>query len=59
MRPKMYRLIEQCVEDGVHMGWNRAHKHTDEPSEEHATDHIIRQVMFQINEWFDFEEDRE
>jgi hypothetical protein len=31
MKAKEYNLITQCVETGVMLGWNRAHKHTDTP----------------------------
>lgn len=59
MKPKIYRLIEECVENGVEAGINRAYKHADNPTRGQIYDTVIRDVMFQINEWFDFEEPNE
>ena len=59
MKPKIYRLIEECVENGVQAGINHAYKHTDTPTQEQMYDSISRHVMFQINDWFDFEEPME
>lgn len=59
MKPKTYRLIKECVENGVEAGFNRAYKHTDDPTQLVITNNIIREIMFQINEWFDFEEPEE
>jgi hypothetical protein len=47
------------VENGVEAGFNRAYKHTDDPTQLVITNNIIREIMFQINEWFDFEEPEE
>ena len=30
MKAKEYEVLAMCVESGVKLGWNRAHKHTDE-----------------------------
>jgi Tfp pilus assembly ATPase PilU len=34
MKAKEYNLITQCVETGVMLGWNRAHKHDATPEDE-------------------------
>lgn len=57
LRAKGYPLMMQCVEVGVALGWNRAHKHDDSPSESHIRDTIERAVLEQISEAFSFEED--
>jgi hypothetical protein len=31
MKVKYHVIIARCIEDGITMGWKRAHKHTDTP----------------------------
>lgn len=57
MKAKTYQLIQECVENGVQLGFNRAHKHTDTPSDEELQNKIIDSVMLEICEWFTFDED--
>ena len=59
MKPNAYKLLERCVEDGVSYGYNRAHKHTDSPSQAQIEDQIIQAIMNEICEWFDFNETEE
>ncbi len=56
MTPKDYRLLVRCVEEGVQYGYNRAHKHTDSPSEDLLKTNIEDAVLAEIGEWFDFDE---
>jgi hypothetical protein len=56
MKAKEYNLIVQCVENGVRTGWNRAHKHVDNPDEEAIQHAIETAVLNEICEWFDFED---
>lgn len=56
MKAKEYNLIAQCVETGVVLGWNRAHKHINDPEPEHIREQIERAVLNEICEWFDFED---
>jgi hypothetical protein len=56
MKAKEYNLIAQCVETGVMLGWNRAHKHDATPEDEAIRDAIEQAVLNEICEWFDFEE---
>ena len=56
MKAKEYNLIAQCVETGVMLGWNRAHKHTDTPDPDTIRNAIEQAVLNEICEWFDFEE---
>lgn len=58
MKAKEYMVLERCVEEGVSYGFNRAHKHTDKPSEDQIKEHIHSAVMNEICEWFEFD-DRE
>jgi hypothetical protein len=57
MKAKTYQLIQECVENGVQLGFNRAHKHTDTPSDEELQNKIIDSVMLEICEWFTFDEE--
>lgn len=54
LRP--YDLVSEAVESGIAWGWQRAHKHTDTPTEEQVKDQIHRHVMNEICEVVDFEE---
>jgi len=56
MKAKEYNLITQCVETGVMLGWNRAHKYDENPDPEAIRDAIEQAVLNEICEWFDFEE---
>jgi hypothetical protein len=47
--------MEMAVADGVELGWNRAHKHNDEPEPEQIQASILDAVTAQICEWFIFE----
>ena len=57
MKAKEYNLIAQCVENGVMLGWNRAHKHNENPDPDTIRDAIEVAVMNEICEWFDFDEE--
>lgn len=54
MQANEYALISQCVEDGIAVGYHRAFKHTDKPSESDIQRQIYEAVMFEICEWFSF-----
>jgi len=56
MKAKEYNLIVQCIETGVMLGWNRAHKHDATPEDEAIRNAIEQAVLNEICEWFDFEE---
>lgn len=56
MRPDLFKLLEQCVENGVKLGVHRAYKHEEEPSTEAIVDKITQSVMAEINEWFVFDD---
>lgn len=45
-----YSLIERAVEEGTNYGWNRAHKHTANPEEQHIKNEIVRAVMNSLDE---------
>ena len=56
MKANTYKLIRECIENGIRTGWNRAHKHTVKPEETVVFDRIEDAIMQEINEYFIFEE---
>lgn len=56
MRAREYCLAERCVQDGIMLGWDRAHKHTDSPTKEAILENISQAVMLELTEWFMFED---
>jgi len=55
MKPKIYTILAQAVEDGVKRGYRRAFKHVEKPSEEFIIDAIDTAVMASILEYFTFD----
>jgi hypothetical protein len=56
MQPKIRVILEQAIEEGIQRGWQRAHKHVENPNEGSILAHIEECVMSQIYEYFTFEE---
>lgn len=56
MKPNDYKLMVNCVENGVYLGHNRAHKHTDTPTAEQIRNCIEDAVIDEMCEWFVFDE---
>ncbi len=59
MRPDAYKLLDMCVENGINLGYNRAYKHNDSPSETVIKEYMQTAVMEEIAEWFVFEDQSE
>jgi hypothetical protein len=60
MRANEYLVLEMAIEQGVDLGFNRAHKHTDQPTPEQIKDAIHHAVLNEVCEWFTLEgENRE
>lgn len=57
MKVRAYTVLERAVEEGVAIGWRRAHKHTDEPAEEHVKGEILTAVLNEVSEYFAFDEE--
>jgi len=57
MKPKFRVILEQAIEEGVRSGWNRAHKHVENPTEGAVIEHIEDAVMSSIYEYFTFDEE--
>ena len=59
MKVKMYPLIERIVDEGIEAGWNRAHKHSEEPYGDAIKDNIQRYIMNSFDETFEFNQEAE
>jgi len=57
MKVKTLVILEMAINAGVKRGWNRAHKHIENPNEATICDYIEDCVMSQIYEYFTFDED--
>lgn len=55
MRPKTREILEECIENGVQFGYNRAHKYGDDPSSHHIFEEIENAIWYEIDQRFDFE----
>ena len=55
MKPKPQMVLGMCIQEGIAFGWNRAHKHTDTPSEADLKREIEQEIWNQVWEWFDME----
>jgi len=55
MKPNYYKIIEDCVANGMALGYQRAHKHDDKPECAVLGEKIIEAIMQQISENFIFD----
>ncbi len=57
VRANVYRIMDDAVENGARLGYRRAHKHTDTPSEEQIVDEIHRAVMNELCTYLIFDDE--
>ncbi len=57
MKPKIHVILSQAINEGVLLGYRRAFKHNEDPSEEVICETIEECVMSQIYEYFTFDEE--
>lgn len=55
MKLKAYVIISDAVDQAISYGYNRAHKHTDEPGAEGIKGAIYNEVMNRLSEIIDWE----
>lgn len=53
MNPKVLPVLEMCISNGLKLGYNRAFKHTEQPSEEAILLYQEQAIMSELFEWFD------
>jgi hypothetical protein len=59
MRVNEWTVLTRAIEDGVAYGWERAHKHTDDPSPDFIKQTIEQAVENSISEVFTFDDEDE
>jgi len=59
MKPNFRKVLEMTLEEGVRFGYNRAHKHVENPHEDAVVDCVVDSVINSLYEWFDFGEKNE
>lgn len=57
MKVSAYVVLCRALEEGIAIGWMRAHKHTDKPTEEAVKNDIENEVLNAICEFFKFEDE--
>lgn len=55
MKANYYKIISDCIDNGISLGYNRAHKHTSEPEDFVIKEKISDAIMELINENFIFD----
>ena len=59
VKVKLHSLISRAVEEGVTIGWRRAHKVSAAPSEASFKETVCTEVMNSVSEVLDFEDQEE
>ena len=59
MTPKFRVILDQAISEGVKIGYMRAFKHNENPSEEIICETIEDCVMGSLYEYFDFPEEQQ
>jgi hypothetical protein len=54
MKPNTYVILQRAVEEGALLGYRRAFKRVENPTEEQIVDAITDGVMLTVSEVFDF-----
>lgn len=54
MTPKLIPLLDRCIEDGFAVGWRKAHKHHDTPTEDMIRECVREAIWLQLHEAFTF-----
>lgn len=56
LQVRVYDVLRRAVEEGIRIGWMRAHKHSEDPAHGVILENIETEVMNQISEVFTFPE---
>lgn len=54
--PKTYPLLVQAIEDGIRMGYGRAHKHSDSPDEYQLLECLVDSTILAVMDRFDIDD---
>jgi len=55
IKVKAYPVFQRALGEGIEIGWNRAHKHTDKPEPSEIKEYIFNEVMNCVHEFFIFD----
>ena len=55
MKPKLLIILEMAVDQGITVGWNRAHKHVEKPDETLMKAAMNDAIMGKFYEYFTFD----
>jgi hypothetical protein len=55
MKPKIYTILNNAIEEGCRYGVSRAFKHDDDPSSDSIEREVHKAIMDAMNEVFEFE----
>ena len=59
MKANMRMLLERCIEEGLERGYNRAHKHTENPTQDGMITSMQDAIWLEIDTFFKFENDND
>lgn len=54
MKPNTYVILQRAVEEGALLGYRRAFKHIENPTEDAIVETITDAIMLSVSEVFDF-----
>ena len=57
MKPKIYHILSNAIETGALIGYHRAFKHQENPSERSIAESVHDAIMNEIAEYFSFDDD--
>lgn len=55
-RLNIYSILSDKIEEGINYGWVRAHKHTDNPSQDIIKENLHREIMNSLSEIINYED---
>jgi hypothetical protein len=56
MRVNMHKILDDCIERGLAVGFARAHKHTDNPTTENLLEAQQQAIVNELDVYFIFDE---
>ena len=58
VRLNTYKIVSDAIENGIKYGYRRAHKHTENPSEDTIIEQIHLAVMNDLCDIINFDDDK-
>jgi len=57
VRLDAYKIISDTIETSIKLGWNRAHKHIDNPEQQHVLNEIHTAIMNDLCQILKFDDE--